>query len=120
MIDRIEVGSKPEIIDLTTYLFDHLKYNQKLTTPYAKSLEGNAFVIRYFLKENLTSIFGKTTFDSDEIDRVADQNKVVINSISDVELSIYTVETQIGEEIVGQINGETIFTIKNNNGVLIN
>lgn len=95
-------------IDLVGYLYDHLYQGE------------NESIIRYYLKENLTCIFGKTIVYQDEIDLIANSNQVIVNSIFGIKGYFYASFNNGYLEIIGSTKGKEVFKITEHNGILKN
>lgn len=117
MKESAEFGPESKI-DLALYLCSHLSDTENNSTNL--SYENNKKIIYYFLKENFTSIFGKYILSVDEIDRVAHDDKVVINTIFGTEIIAYCVETEIGLQIIGKVKGNEVFSITIFNNTVVN
>lgn len=103
----IETKEKVKV-DLVGYLYDHLYQGE------------NGSIIRYYLKENLLKIFGKTTVYQDEIDLIANSRKVVVNSIFGIKGYFYASDNNGYLEIIGSTNDKEVFKITEQNGILKN
>ena len=95
-------------IDLVAYLYDHLYLGE------------NKEIIRYYLRENLTCIFGKTIVYQDEIDLIANSRKVIVNSIFGINGYFYVSNDNGYVEIIGSTKEKEVFKITEHNGILRN
>ena len=74
----------------------------------------------YYIKENIVTLFGRTEFDSDEIEIISTKEGIIIESIFMNPLHIHCVNTQVGPSIVALLDNEEVFRIEKQPDMIVN
>lgn len=107
------VSSILEVIESKQYK-ENINYDKKFIEHELKP------VVAYYLKEDIETIFGRTEFDSDEIDIIATQEGLIVENIFNEPLNIHCVKTQVGPKIVGLLGNKEVFRIEHSVDTLSN
>ncbi len=112
-----------ERIDIASSILETIKNKQyKENINYTKDFINPELrpLYFYYIKENIMALFGRTEFDSDEIEIISTKEGIIIESIFMSPLFIHCVNTQVGPNIVALVENKEVFRIEKQPDMIVN